>query len=232
MIYLIDDNQHDQQKQKFKADYLFTGEYDSFLKVITTIRHDTIKDLKLELKSAKAIFLHNTYEDQDEEGNYIKNSLRIKKMIEEDIANKENIPLVLFSYGMSPITTYDYDNDPNQIESIRKDIFYENLQSFLENYKATNIVDFRYIAYGKNFHVELAIKKSEEILNTFVDNVFVFNKLDFNLLENYYKLTNSNSDFNAFLDFIEENVFTVTDFKNLIKNINRSLLRYGKNIHN
>jgi len=231
MLYLIDDNQRNQQQDLFKANYLFDGSFDDILVKLYGIKLQETNIIKEKLKEANAIFLHNTFEDQDDLGNYIKGGLRIRKMIENDVALEYNIPLVLFSYGMTD-TIYDFDNNANQINSIRKDTFYENLYPFLKNYRESGQIDFRIIAYGVNFNVKLATKISEAILNKLSNtNDFHLSEIDINELKKYYELTSSQMDFNAFLDNIEDTVLSTQDFKNLITNINKSLFRYGRNIH-
>jgi hypothetical protein len=136
MIYLIDDNQSNQQTARFKADYLFDESFDSILEKIYAIRFNQINELKEKLKSADAIFLHNTFEDQNDEGQYIKSSLRFRKMIEDDIVNVYDIPFILFSNGMND-TIFDYENNSLRIDAINKDLFYENLYPFLEQYQKT-----------------------------------------------------------------------------------------------
>ena len=230
MIYLIDDNQRNQQQELFKANYLFDGSFDDIIEKIYFIRINEINVFKSKLASAKAIFMHNTFEDQDHEGNFIKSSLRIRKMIENDIANEFEIPLVLFSYGMTE-TIYDFETDPFQIKAIRKDVFYDNLKPFLNHYKATGEIEFRILAYGNNFKAEIAIRKSDKLFLALNDEKFNLNMLNLKDLEDYFELTNSTIDFNIFLDFLEDNICTISDFKNIIKTINKSLLRYGRNIH-
>lgn len=229
MIYLIDDNQSNQQKARFNANYLFDNTFDSILEKIYAVRFNQTNELKEKLKNADAIFLHNTFEDQNDEGQYIKSSLRFRKMIEDDIVNVYDIPFILFSNGMND-TVFDYENNSLRIDAINKDLFYENLYPFLEQYQKTKKLEFRIISSGLNYKAKIAVNLSDSFLNS-SNKTFSLNDLDLEKFEKYYSMTDSKMIFSHFLDYIEDNIFSVNEFRILIKTINKSLLRYGRNIH-
>ncbi len=231
MMYLIDDNQRNQQQTIFKAEYLFDGSFDDILEKIYAIKVNEVATIKEKLQSAEAIFLHNTFEDQSIDGQFIKSSLRVRKMIEDDIVDEFHIPLVLFSYGMTEGTIYDYESEPFKIKAIRKDAFYENLKPFLVHYQNTGEIEFRILAYGKKYQAEMALRLSERLMQSLSGKDFNLNLLSIKDLEDYFQLTDSQMTFNSFLDFIEDNIRTIYEFKILIRTIDKSLLRYGRNIH-
>jgi Flp pilus assembly CpaF family ATPase len=129
-------------------------------------------------------------------------------------------------------TIFNYEKDPLQIKAIRKDLFYENLLPFLKRHKETKQLDFRILVYGVNFNTEIALRLSRDILKRNTGSKFILNNLDLTDLENYYVQTNSKMSFLEFLNYLEDNAITTEDFKELIRNINKSLVRYGRNIHN
>jgi hypothetical protein len=81
-----------------------------------------------------------------------------------------------------------------------------------------------------NYKAKIAVTLSDSFLNG-SNKTFSLNDLDLEKFEKYYSMTESKMNFSHFLDYIEDNIFSVNEFKILIKTINKSLLRYGRNIH-
>ena len=154
MIYLIDDNQNNQRLNNYNITFVDDGVFDGYLSSIEKIEiGNSLSDVShLEfLKTADCILLHSTTEDYERDKGFIPgsriNALNIVESISKD---GEIIPLVLFSNSMVEVK-FDFENNPNFIGSIKKNLFYERLFDFIEHYKVTGHVELRIIAWGKNF---------------------------------------------------------------------------------
>lgn len=241
MIYLIDDNQYNQQ-EIYGCDFIKEGIYSDFLTPIYKIKkYEFLSSLKETLTKADAIFIHNTFEDVDEKGNYIQGNLRVRDAIVHDIIDKNNIPYVIFSRGMGEFLE-NKKSSIYSIEAIDKKIFYENLKSFLDNYKENTKFELRILYYGLNYiekearnisnRIIAKIQKQEEKGIIYLNENIDFESEEIDILddlENYHKIVKNETTFDSFLNNIEK--YSYKDFIELIKKINFSILRHGRNIY-
>ncbi len=240
MIYLIDDNQQNQRLNNYNITFVEEGVFDGYLISIEKIkRGKSFSDIShLEfLNSADCILLHSTTEDYDRSKGFLPgsrtNAINIKEVISKE---GEKIPLVLFSNSMGE-AEFDFENSPNYIGSIKKNLFYDRLFDFLEYYKNTGVIELRIIAWGKNFVSKEVSRLAYEILSV----VELKNKSDLlrlsdltNVLKSFksfIELTLTHNSVNEILNDIEDNPVKVQDFKRKINQITESYAKYGKNIH-
>lgn len=242
MIYLIDDNQHNQRFNNYNITFIEEGTFDGYLTSIEKLEaKNSISDTShLEfLKNADCIFLHSTTEDYDKDKGFLSGSTKNAKNIKEEIAKwGELIPLVLFSNTLSMNEVeYSYESNPNYISSIKKNLFYERLYDFMEYYKNTNKVELRIIAWGKNFIREEISKLAIEILQALdskkASDILLLSDLSKVLksLKSFIELSFSSENLNEILNDIEDNPLEVKGFKKKINQITESFSKYGKNIY-
>lgn len=238
MIYLIDDNQNNQRLKSYNITYIEEGVFDGYLKSIEYL--EIGKDLSdishLDfLKRADCILLHTTTEDYDKIKGFIPGSktnvLKIKEIISQE---GDKVPLVLFSNSMGEP---EFDNNSNYISSIKKNLFYENLFDFLDYYKNTGKLEFRIIAWGKNFASKEISKLVVKVLNSIelkeksedlklTDLSKVINDFKF-----FIELSLPKANIDEILNEIEDNPIRIHEFRNKINQIKESYDKYGKNIY-
>ena len=154
MIYLVDDNQSEQQQKKYNAEFLFDDSFKQELELIYYVEDHKFRSVEEKLMTADAILLHYTFADYDW-GEYLKGSLKARNLI-VDIAEDNDIPLVLFSNRFNE-TEFDDNELPMMIRSINKDIFYGHLFEFLQHYKEYKKVELKILAFGKDYKTQDAI---------------------------------------------------------------------------
>ncbi len=240
MIYLIDDNQNNLRQQNYNITFLEEGVFDGFIKVIDKLEigKSLVDFSHLEfLKSADCILLHSTTEDfQDTQGfisGSITNVIKIKDFIS---MQGKTIPLVLFSNSMGE-PDFEANEDLKYIRGIKKNIFYERLYDFLDNYKQTQKIELKIIAIGKNYAAAQNIKLGAEILIALQSK----SNADFLQLSDIMSIKSSfekfiedalpTSDLEAILKSVKNQTIRVQDFKKNINTILESYTKYGKNIH-
>ena len=240
MIYLIDDNQNNQRLKNNKITFVDEGYFDGYLKSIEKIEitksFSDISHLDF-LKTADCILLHSTTEDYDENKGFLSgsrfNALKIKELISQE---GEKIPLVLFSNSMGE-AEFDFEDNPNYISSVKKNLFYERLFDFLDYYKNTGKVEMRIIAWGKNFVSNEISKLVIEMLKAFdfKENSESLKLTDLSSIiksfKSFVELSLPKNDINEILNELEDNPITIQDFKKKINQITESFIKYGKNIH-
>lgn len=241
MIYLIDDNQNNQRQNQYGIDFVENG---TFWDVLTSIerieKHEKAGDIShLEfLIDAKCILLHTTTEDWDEKKGFLSSSITNATKIKEIIACEgEKIPLVLFSNKMNEIADYNREINPDFIREIKKNILYERLYDFVEYYKNTGNIELRILAYGKKFQAQ-EIKQLSQIL---LDTIALKNDMEKfvitiisgkqQVFKNFLELSFPNDDWMIFLNDLEDNPVTISEFRNKINLITESFFKYGKNIY-
>ncbi len=234
MIFLIDDNLEKQQQNKYKAMYLFDGRFDAFLeKNYIFETKDKFEAIKPKLVLAKAILLHNTFSDADSNGEQSQKSIHIRNEIER-LALAYAIPLVLFSgkYKNQEVR-FDDDVSPKLVE-IEKDAFYENLYFFLENVMNKGEIELKIIAYGKQYELEQMLKYHKEVLLSLskIDKqrIFIPSMVNLKSLRHFYTFSKVNlrTDFNSYLENIEDREISVLDFINETEKIkNKAIDKYG-----
>lgn len=240
MIYLIDDNQGNQRLSQYNISFVEEDTFKGYLTSIEKIekREQASDSSHLEfLKDAKCILLHSTTEDWDADKGFLKGSRTNAIKIKESIAEEgDKIPLVLFSNSMGE-PVYSYENNPNYIREIKKNLLYERLYDFVENYKNTGLIELRILAWGKHFQAKEASKLAAILLETvaFLNGTDKFEITSISDRQEVFKafiemsLPNANS-----LDImreLEDNPINISEFRNKVNLISESFLKYGKNIY-
>jgi hypothetical protein len=240
MIYLIDDNQNNQRSNNYNLTFVEDGIFDNYLISIQKIeKKNNNSDVShlMFLKTSDCILMHSTTEDFDNINGFlpssITNVIKIKELISQE---GEIIPLVLFSNSLGD-TDYNFENNPNYIRSIKKNLFYERLFDFMEHYKNTGKVELRIIAWGKNFKAKEVSELALEILHV----VDLKNGKDYLLVTDLLQVISSFKLFielalpgitlNELLNQIEDEPMKILNFKRKINQITESFTKYGKNIH-
>jgi hypothetical protein len=237
MIYLIDDNQNNQRINNYNLNFVDDNSYGSILKSYDKLQfNEDLSDTShLDfLKDAECILLHTSTEDYKEGSGFIAgsttNATRITEFISDD---GEKIPLVLFSNSMYDVE-YDETYNPNYIEKINKNLFYERLKDFLDFKIKHGFIDLKILAFGKN-HIKEEIKS---LYNKLKNTLPPDGKLTRDNLENsldefrkFAKIAYPDKDFDEFLAAILKSSFEVKPFKNKLKKVTESYIKYGKNIH-
>ena len=240
MIYLIDDNQNNQRLNNYNITFIEDGYFNGYLKSIEKIglgkSFSDISHLEF-LKAADCIILHITTEDYDNKIGFLPGSktnvLKIKELISQE---GDQIPLVLFSNAMDE-AEFDFENNSNYISAIKKNLLYERLFDFLENYKNTGNVELRIIAWGKNFEIKEISKIAIEILYSIeLERDSEDLKLSdlsktINSFKSFVELSLPKNDFDEILNEIEDNPITIKDFTKKINQMTESYIKYGKNIY-
>ncbi len=144
MIYLFDDNQHNQMSKNYGIDVLeYLSKFRNFITHVDKPRDD--KGMNEIIHNATAIFIHDSFPP--------------KNFKEEvcDLAKEENLPLIVFSGGEAA-TIWDKDNE-NVISKMKKDRFYYYLVPFLERHKNNpeKPIHVRELIYGKNYEREKSL---------------------------------------------------------------------------
>jgi hypothetical protein len=241
MIYLIDDNQADQRLVSYSLGFVDDNTYADIL--VSKTKLPSYKDKSYTghlafLKDAKCILIHSTTEAVDERGEFIKGEIsNVVKIVESISASGLQIPVVMFSNGRSEELVYDFRNNPNFIQQIKKNKFYSRLYDFLEHYKSSGLIELRILAYGKNFQQH----ELEQAIESILMNIIF--KSDTDMLK-ISDLSGVLSDFRHFvkaaglkytadelLEKIEDSPMTVGNFRENINSISESYTKHGKNIH-
>ena len=228
MVYLVDDNQSEQQQKKYNAEFLFDDTFKQELQLIYSVEDDQMKNMGKKLMAADAILLHNTFADYDW-GEYQKGSRKVRDFI-EDISEDCEIPLVLFSNGFDE-TKFDDNEAPMVIRSINKDIFYGYLFEFLNHYKENKVVELKILAFGKDYKIQDTIRFIENMINqlkiekltTKISEI----KIDLSDFERFYESLGHGhwKDF-----WIESRNDTISTFIIKLNKIKKSLIKYGRYI--
>jgi hypothetical protein len=241
MIYLIDDNQSNLRQKNYNITYIEEGVFNDILVSIDKLRYIAnpydVTHLDI-LKNAACILLHVNTEDYSDEFGYLpgskSNVIKIKEIISDE---GDNVPLVLFSNEMGE-AHYEPELKPNVIQSIKKNILYNNLYDFLESYKKNGIIKFQILAWGKNYESYKLTKLAQRLKSIFRD------KKETEILEIRHLLL-VYEDFKEFITVsycgeldvseiliqIEDYPKSIGEFINKIDNIVNSYLKYGKNIY-
>ena len=124
MIYIFDDNRFGQMSHNYHVDFL--QELPKYEFVTHIKKHSRQTEGYTFLDNAKAVFIHDSFPNGDD---YTDSEHR-KEIVARSIYRK--IPYAIFSNGFA-ITVFDEINN-NSIKAIKKDRFYYNLISFLNDY--------------------------------------------------------------------------------------------------
>lgn len=229
MIYLIDDNQANQQIEKFGIHYIENNDFSEILITIEKIEKNT--DLSF-LKTATCILLHATTEDVIND-NFVSGSIsNTTKIIKEISDNGDLVPLVLFSEQMSEVATM-----PNKhfIRAIKKSAFYSNLFDFLSFYKEIRELELKILANGRNFKSieiseyvrilteNLIFREQQELIKLKDINLKIFKAL--------IDISSIPISFDILIENLEDNPISINKFTENLTYINQSFTNYGKNIY-
>ena len=235
MIYLIDDNVGDKRRKLFGIDFVDGGAFDNCLVSIEKIKSG--EDISF-LEKADCVLIHKTTQDVNDSGLFIAGSnYNANKIIDIICDYGSKIPVAIFSNSMSEDAVFDYEKNPNCISAIKKNVFYNNLRDFLEDFSENKSIDFRVLAYGKNYEFvdlgkcaqKLVADLSTYPLNASFDISFL---RELSVLENFFKMSKFYSSYDDFLIYLEDNDVSVGCFVENISLILESVNKYGKNIHN
>lgn len=240
MIYLIDDNQNNQRQINYNITYIEDGVFEGYLTSLEKINpsesYSDVKHLDF-LSKADCILLHSSTEDFQINKGFIpgsrSNSIKIKEVISQE---GDLIPLVLFSNSMG---NPDFDNQ-EEIRYIRgiKNLFYERLYDFLQNYQISGKVELKILALGKNYISLETIRSGAEVLTALQckGNTDFLQLSDIlpvrNSFKNFIENALSPSEFEKIISSISSQNIQIQDFKKKINLITESYIKYGKNIHN
>lgn len=240
MIYLIDDNQHQQRQSIIGSSYLEDGEFDGYVSIIEKLEKkqsiETVDHLDF-LREADCILLHSSIEDYDLEVGFVRGSRFNAIHIEEKIASYGNkIPLVLFSGSLTDSTSSIYIDDLNYL-SLSKKTLYMRLYDFLQYFKEKGVVDIKILAGGKNYFANQFAKYTSAIVevlrNKGIDENLKITDLSPVLSDakSFFTHAFPNDSPNYFFDDLEDNPILVGEFLKIIKHINLSYAKFGKNIY-
>lgn len=219
MIYLIDDS----DLEDFNIDFL---QDDKYKKVVTNVHNmQDFKRLHDSLNNADCIMVHKTF----------CNSNEVYQQVSSITDNDErNIAFVAFSAGDAESAVYD-ESDPLSIDGLKKAVFYERLQYFLDEFIANGKVNLKILAYGKDYLKVLVRSWALAILR------LVAGKTGMVKLEDVSRLAANQSfklfveaasmDYADFLEYMEDNPISFDIFRMNINNIVNSFNQYGKNIY-
>ncbi|MBD1385899.1 hypothetical protein IDJ75_11460 [Mucilaginibacter rigui] len=226
MIYLIDDNRRDQQKE-YHCQFLAAGTYSHFIKPLYRLTPD--EDLNF-LKSADAIFVHSSFPDFDGQGKVIEGQSEVYEKIFNLLKDEPAIPYVLFSNGDTE-PAFDPEN-PLGLDRINKRLFYLNLGDFLTAYEKDKVPELRILAYGGNFLSRDMLVLFDRLNSLFLSGAGMKEKAEIERLSRLLgelvggdpripamlaTVLKGESEFNAYLTYLEK--------------IIKAYIRHGRNIY-
>jgi hypothetical protein len=181
-ILLIDDRSHRQFVACNKASIDISG-YDVVENCIYEKYEEVfqkLKDRELQVDEYKAIIAHKSAFGDD--------NLDILYHLQE-LCQKESIPLVLFSGGIS-VNYYEKSEDFEKLELNSKVLYSNNLRLFLEHYTNSGEIELMILGYGKSWKINILLNILEKITlflakesqNDIPYDEFA-NETDFHLLE-------------------------------------------------
>lgn len=216
MIYLIDDS--------VTADFLQQEEYAKIVVVIRDQQQVTLHGSGLE--HADCLMVHRTFCDSS------KVYLQVQQLASEQ---SPKIPFVVFSAGDSENAVYDEECDPYSIDGLKKSIFYERLQYFIDDFIANDVINLKILAYGKDYLRVQVRSWAMSIFNvingkTGMLGLEVIPKL---AACRYFKrlIDAAHIDYDDLLEKLEDEPITFAQFRANINNIVNSFIQYGKNIY-
>lgn len=170
MIYLIDDKTN--RQQDFGWDENKIGSFKDIL--ISISRYDQIEDIelrKLMFSDQNIILFHESFFDnvenkQNKDVNEIRNSL-VK------FAEKNGTFKVIFFSG-----SYNSREINETGGSIPVSILYQNMDSFLSNYKENGLIELKFLFFGKNPEIENVLIEKRENSNSLLIEELGNGKID------------------------------------------------------
>lgn len=231
MIYLIDDNQSQQNT--------IPDIYEDSLKIVRKIQkkgdYAYLEHLNF-LNNAECILLHDGTLDVDENKKFIPGSKTNVTKIKEDISDfGKKIPLVVFSLGMDEEAKFNSKKNPYCVYEINKNIFYNRLQVFLKKYLETNHIELSLIAYGEEQDLYKLRILLDEILQKISglngDKRLEISNIPIDKLRVFLDILLPKKDYNDILNQIEDKKISIQDYKSKIISFFESYKNYGKNIY-
>lgn len=221
MIYLIDDNRRNQQRE-YNAGYLSIGTYIEVIKPFYVLMESNNFSL---FETASCLLLHDSFPDFNASSEVIHGSSKIVDKIVA-IATSKKIPLVRFSN--SYIGLEQYILDENGLSGINKWLLYQNLESFILNYRDTHSIELKILAYGSHY----IYKELQQLYHQMADNM-QSNYLEVSREELLPKLKKFGELCNSW-ETLEERFHQCTGSELLLHmdKVIKSVIRYGRNIHN
>lgn len=233
-IVLIDDNSKN-QRAGYGASVVDSGVYDDILSHIERVNGAT--DFSF-LKEAKCVLYHDSLEDFIDD-KFVENSHEAKGNI-TDFIEDYDLPFVCFSDGHSSVGEMD---SCGNVTKVKKSVFYGRLQHFLDVYRAEGLIEFRFLAHGKNYDKEKispAVKSLFKRLNSLrptsilkCSSVMPPTK---NGPEHLRQIIESAApalgmSYDEIINFIDDHEITVGEFKKRINRIFDDISKYGKNTY-
>lgn len=221
MIYLIDDNLRNQQRE-YNAGYLGAGTYDSLIKSLYILMETS--DFS-PFETASCLFLHDSFPDFNANNEVVHGSAKILDRI-VNIASAKKIPIVRFSNSYIGLEQSEFDK--NGLTGINKWLFYQNLEPFILNYKDKAKIELKILAYGPHY-----IYKEMQLLYHKIANDLQTNYMDSSRDEILPKLKEFGELCSSWESIQERfNRCTGPELLLYLDKIIKSVIRYGRNIHN
>jgi hypothetical protein len=239
MIYLLDDNHENLRADRYGIDTEKLSEYSSFLVCLDKIEVPSkVGDTtKLEfLKDATCIMIHKTMQDYDpDKSKFIESRYNVELIIEEICNFGEKMPLVVFSNSLgNPEITVE--NKPRCIDGIKKDLFYSNLNSFLDHYAQKEEIDLLILVYGEKYKIKRVEDLKDNIIgsiNKTANEKLIMGDLgdSLNNIKEFFALTSTLDQFylDEFYEHLEDQEVPVGQFKEIIIRAFNEYVIYGKN---
>jgi hypothetical protein len=233
-IYLIDDNSKGQQAA-YGASFVQDGGYDDVLCHLEQVNKDF--DVST-LAGAACIMIHDSLEDFVD-GHFVETSHTAQDNIIQ-FAETNHIPYVCFSDGHEPMGEFD---SASNLVRLKKSVFYARLTDFLDCYRSDGRIEFKVLAYGKNFQRYLLETMVKSLFLKFsgkqpTDTLTLADVMPKDRNEPAYLAQiidlaqpTVGITYENLLDAIEDETLTVEVFKQQINQIFQSVSKYGKNTH-
>jgi hypothetical protein len=213
MIYIIDDNRHNQMSQNYRID--FTKELQNYPKKVEWIKRITDSSINQIITQASCILIHDSVDEKESKEKLI-------AMVKEE----GKVPYCIFSNGL---TATIFGN--NSILSIKKDRLYCNLIGFIQNYLVYDKIDLKLLALGVNYDLERV-----GILRDRLIEVLFVNRTNFNYesafpsgsqaykdLHEFHYLINGESDFSDFEEAFNTSDMTAADMRSAVLEMSRNV---------
>lgn len=218
MIYLIDDT----ELKDFNVEFLQEDKYKSVLTLICDMQK--FNNQRNNLQNANCIMVHKTFCSSNE----------VYQQLSAICDDKYLIPFVAFSAGDAESAVYD-ESEPLSIDGLKKSVFYERLQYFLDDYISNGGVNLRILAYGKDYMKVLVRSWALDIFRLIAGKTGQLKLEDLSSLSNLksFKLLieTAKIDYADLQEQLEDDPISFDCFRMNINNIVNSFNQYGKNIY-
>lgn len=229
-IYLFDDDKENQQERYYDVRFVKDNSYSHILKYYDRQLKANGRNLDELVKDPPSVLLiHKSLLSVDDNDKFIAGT---EKDSFQAVTNYfKDVPQVHFSRGDTNLAI----NKKGNITQLSKEVFYQNLETFLQSYEATSEIEIEILIYGDSY-------KAVKIL-PFYKNIF--NKIAHQNLEDKLQVSNiSPSDLKGFWQLKENKEileirrkiqsldYTNQQFITLLNNIYNSTLNYGKDLTN